>query len=93
MADISRKMGMNRSGNRRLSPEISVPRRSITLLGPEFEEQRALQDKRVPVPGLAEAEQHPFEAVLGEYESEIVVSFLGEIQEFLSNRGRKVFDF
>jgi hypothetical protein len=73
--------------------KISVPCRSITLLCPEFEEQRALQDKRVPVVGLAEEEQHSFEAVLGEYESEIVVSFLSEIQKFLSNRRGKVFDF
>ena len=73
--------------------KISIPRRSITLLRPKFEKERALQDKRVPVLGFAESEQHSFEAVLGEYESEIVVSFLGEIQQFLSNRGRRVFEF
>ena len=52
-------------------PETEKPNVRGTFLGPEFEEERALQDKHVPILGVAEAEQHPFEAVLGEYESEI----------------------
>jgi hypothetical protein len=34
--------------------------RSITLLGPEFEERGAFQDKHIPVFRCAQAEQHPF---------------------------------
>ena len=45
-----------------------------------------------PVFGFAEPEEHFFEAVLGEYESIVIISLLRWIEQFLANRGGKVFD-
>jgi hypothetical protein len=60
--------------------KIGVARRTIALFRPEFKEQSTIL-------GLTQPEQRPLETVLGEHESEILIPFLSEIQELLSDRG------
>jgi hypothetical protein len=84
---------MKRSGE--LSPwgqEIRIACCAIPFLGPEFEEESTFQNKRVPVFRFAQAEEHSFEAILREYESEIIIPLLRKIEQSLSDGGGKVFD-
>ena len=46
----------------------------------------------MPVFGFAQPEQHPCEAELREYESEVIIPLLRKIEQLLPDRGGKVFD-
>jgi len=58
----------------------------------KFEEESAFQNKRVPVFGSAEPEEHSFEAVLREYKPKVIIPLLRKIEQSLPNRGGKIFD-
>jgi hypothetical protein len=72
--------------------EISVSGGAIPLRRPEFEEQSALQYEHFPILGLAEPEENSLQAILGEYESEVVIPLSRKVEQILSNRGGDVLE-
>lgn len=43
--------------------------------------------------GLAEPKEHSLQAILGEYESEVLIPLSGEIEQLLSDRCGDVLEF
>jgi hypothetical protein len=72
--------------------KISISGGAIPLRRPEFEEQSALQYEHFPILGLAEPEENSLQAILGEYESEVVIPLSCEVEQLLSNRGGDVLE-
>ena len=72
--------------------KISISGEAIPLSRPEFEEQSALQYEHFPILGLAEPEENSLQAILGEYESEVVIPLSCEVEQLLSNRGGDVLE-
>jgi hypothetical protein len=60
--------------------EVRIARRTITFPRPKFGEQSAFQNKRVPVFGFAQPEEHSFEAILREHKSKVVIPLLRKIE-------------
>jgi hypothetical protein len=81
IVEISWKISAKRSGGiLAFRQEVRIARRTITFPRPKFEEQSAFQNKRVPVFGFAQPEEHSFEAILREHKSKVVIPLLRKIE-------------
>jgi hypothetical protein len=94
MAEISRKIRTKRSGELVVSrcQKIGISGRAIPLLCPKLEKQSAFQNEDFSILRFAKAKENSLEAVLGEYESEVLIPLSREVQEFLSNRGGNILE-
>jgi hypothetical protein len=73
--------------------KISVTGGAIPLRRPDLEEQSTLQYEHFPILGLAEPKENSLQAILGEYESEVLIPLSGEIEQLLSDRCGDVLEF
>src|ERR1700690_4327993 len=66
--------------------EIEVARRTVRRVGPELEEQGALQNKLVAIPGLTQPIEKPLQRVTNEDQSEVLPLPRGNVEELLADR-------
>ena len=83
LADLPKYLRKSRNRVVSTAEKIQVTGGSVWLIAPELKEHGAFQDEHVPVFGLTNAVQQPFQSVAGKHKLEILLARSRQIQQSL----------